>query len=84
MRLGGWVPISKSFLKYLPKDRAYTELEAAFSLQNDYDNSNKATVLGYANLWQWSRSRVKNFLNKMGVEIIYPDDTYKNKTKKDR
>ncbi len=75
MRGGNWVPVSKSLVKYLPKDRAYTELEAAYSLQLDYDNDKSVTVSGSADLWGWSRKRVKNFLNRMGIKIIYPENT---------
>ena len=75
MRLGGWVPISKDFLKELPKDRPYTTLEAAFSLQVDYDKGRDVSIKGCSEQWQWSRKRVRNFLNRMGIEIIYPENT---------
>ena len=41
MEDGNWVPISKGFKKALPKGRKFTELEAMFSLQCDYDHSNE-------------------------------------------
>ncbi|NIA31763.1 MAG: hypothetical protein GWP06_17870 [Actinobacteria bacterium] len=78
MKHGNWIPISKGFLKHLPKDRAFTKLEAAFSLQMDYDSKNAVTITGYANLWRWSRKKVRTFFNTIGVNIIYPENT-KNK-----
>jgi hypothetical protein len=79
---GGWIPISKFFLKDLPKNRPYTKLEAAYSLQIDYDKGNKVSVMGYSELWQWSRKRVYRFLKQMNVEITYPEDTKKKQNQK--
>ena len=75
MQLGNWVPIDKRLVKFLPKSRKYTEMEAAFSLSIDYDNQNNVTVSGYSKLWGWSRTKVNNFLNELGVVIFYPDNT---------
>ena len=72
MKNGHWIPISKGFLKALPHDREYTELEAAYSLQIDYDCKNEITVAGYSDLWRWSRGKVYRFLERMNVEIKYP------------
>lgn len=82
MKHGNWVPISKAFTKHLPKGRPYTEIEAAFSLQVDYDNNNEVTVSGYAELWRWSRNRVRLFLEKMSIKIIYPENTQKKQNQK--
>jgi hypothetical protein len=82
MKLGNWVPISKAFTKYLPKGRPYTEIEAAFSVEVDYDNANEVTVLGYAELWQWSRNRVRLFLKRMSIKITYPENTHKKQNQK--
>lgn len=66
-----WVPIDKEFRKLLPKDRPYTELEAAFCLQLDFDElNNKVSCAGYAKLWQWTPKKVQCFLKKMEVKII--------------
>jgi len=78
VKSGKWVPISKFFTKFLPLSREFTELEAAFSLQVDYDVSNDATIAGYASRWRWSRGRVSRFLERMGVNISYEKST-KNK-----
>lgn len=75
MQIGKWVPLDKRLIKFLPKTRKYTEMEAAFSLSIDYDNQNDVTVSGYSTLWGWSRTKVNNFLDQMGVEIFYPDNT---------
>lgn len=75
MQAGGWVPICKSLAKYLPRDRPYTELEAAFSLQIDYDQGNSVTIAGYSDLWRWSKGKVLRFLDKLGIRIEYPEST---------
>ena len=82
MKNGNWIPISKAFLRDLPHDRQYTRLEAAYSLQVDYDCKNSVTVAGYSALWSWSRTRVSKFLNDMNVVIIYPKNTQKRRNQK--
>jgi hypothetical protein len=82
MKSGNWVPISKGFLKHLPKDRRYTKLEAAFSLQVDFDLGKSVTVSGYADLWRWSRKKVKAFLDTIGVCVLYPENTQKKQNQK--
>jgi len=77
MRYGNWLPISKGVLKLLPKDRPYTKIEALISIQNDYDQKKEVTINGYTNLWRWGKGKVYRFLNEIGVEIIYPEDTSK-------
>ena len=67
--LGGWMPISRYLKKSLPVDRPYTELEAMYSLQLDYHDGNDASEAGYASLWRWSRTRVRNFLLSVSAEI---------------
>lgn len=94
--MGGWVPISKGMIAMLPRDRAYSELEAMYSLSVDYDNDSPVSVSGYASLWGWSRKRVGNFLEKHGITIssegktnqyntgkIYPNGGYKQGSKLD-
>jgi hypothetical protein len=68
----------------LPKDRPYTTIEAVFSMQFDYDNDHDVTVSGYADLWQWPRAKVRRFVEKMGIEIQYPEDTAKKQNQKGR
>ena len=82
MKHGNWIPISKCFISELPKKRPYTKLEAAYSLQIDYDNNNPATINGYSALWQWSRSKVNLFLGQMGIGIEYPENTQKKQNQK--
>lgn len=82
MKYGGWVPLSKMFLQYLPKDRPYTKLEAAYCLQLDYDLHKSITVSGYSALWQWSRKKVSAFLKQMNVQISYPENTSKKQNQK--
>ena len=84
MKSGGWIPLDKGLVTELPKDRPYTTIEAVFSMQLDYDNDHDVTVSGYADLWQWSRAKVRRFIEKMGIEIQYPEDTAKVKNQKGR
>jgi hypothetical protein len=77
-----FVPLAKSFVKYLPKiaDRPFSKIEAAFCLMVDYDDQNEVTISGYAKLWQWNKKTVSKFIIDHGAQIIYPKDTgnYKN------
>ncbi len=82
MKAGNWVPLSKAFVQYLPKDRAYTKIEAALSLQITYDNDQPATIAGFAAMWSWSRKKVRLFFDKIGVELTYPKDTKKLRNQK--
>lgn len=82
MKHGNWIPISKAFILDMPHNRPYTRLEAAYSLQYDYDQKKSVTVAGYSALWSWSRSRVSKFLTDMNVEIIYPETTKKRRNQK--
>lgn len=71
MQNGEWVPISKYFGYALPKDRPFTDLEAMYSLQLDYEKNNSVTVLGYAGRWKWSRTKIDKFLSDHEVIISY-------------
>lgn len=82
MRNGNWRPLSKYLVKYFPKHRPYTKLEAAFCLQCDYDDHSEVTISGYSALWQWSRKKVNLFLEQMNIEIIYPENTQKKQNQK--
>jgi hypothetical protein len=77
MQLGNWIPMSKGFLKDLPIDRPYTELEAAYSLQCDYDNTELVTIELYSKLWRWSRGKVTRFINGLGCSIEYLENSGK-------
>ena len=81
MKLGNWIAIDKKLSKHFP-DHEFSKIDAAYSLTLDYDNDNFATVSGYAKLWGWSRSKVRRFLEEMGVEISYPEDTLKKQKQK--
>jgi hypothetical protein len=69
-------------MRELPKDRPFTRLEAMFSLTLDYDQGNEVTVLGYAELWRWSRGKVERFLAEIGVAIRYPEQTEKKQNQR--
>lgn len=73
MKQGNWVPLSKALVKKLPTTREYSEVEAMFSISVDYDCDNKVSVSGYSSLWGWSRKKVRNFMKRYGINIIYAD-----------
>jgi hypothetical protein len=72
---GRWVPLHTGYTRYLPKDRPFTELEAAYSVQVDHDRQNAVTIMGYAKQWRWSRGKVVRFLLECGAQIMYPETT---------
>ena len=82
MKNGNWVPIDKNAVHYLPYDRAYTRLEALFSIQVDYNNNRSVSVAGYSKLWQWSRNKVLKFLSDIDIVINYPDSTSNKQNQK--
>lgn len=57
-----WIALDKRLVRFLPRDRKYTYLEALFSLTFDINNNNFGTINGYAKLWQWSRNKTKGFI----------------------
>lgn len=82
MKKGNWIPMDKALSSHLPKTRPYGRIEAAFSLQLDYDGDKPATVAGYSSLWGWSRNKVAAFLESLGVVLEYPQDTRKRQNQK--
>lgn len=75
MKDGNWVPIAKGFVCSLPKDRAFSRVEAIFSLQVDYDCARGATVLGLSKRWMWKRKKVRGFLQEIGISIEKEEPT---------
>jgi len=82
MKSGNWVPISKALVRELPTDRTFSKVEAAFSLQVDFDQDNPVTVAGYAKRWNWTRKKVMSFLDEIGVFIAYPENTSEKQNQK--
>jgi len=70
MNEGNWVPVDKRLKYFLPLKREYSKVEAAFSLQLDYDSGKSVSAAGYSKLWGWSRSKVGKFLEGMDAEIL--------------
>lgn len=70
MKRGHWIPFDERALALLPKDRAYTKLEALMSLQADIHHGNIGSIAGYASLWGWSRDKVRRFITplKEGID----------------
>ena len=67
--MNGWVPVTKNLVNYLPKDRAYTIIEAYFSYRVNIDNGIDYPLNRYAKLWSWSRNKVRAF-----IEILREKD----------
>lgn len=77
MKHGNWVPVDKRLARCLPRGRAFSEVEAVFSLQLDLDAGKPVTLSGYSALWRWGKGRVIRFLEELGVRIEYPEPTGK-------
>jgi hypothetical protein len=75
MKHGNWVPLSKALVKELPCDRPFSKVEAAFSLQIDYDNNKQVSIAGYAKQWNWSRKKVNALFKELGISIKYAHST---------
>ncbi len=82
MKKGNWMPIDKRLINLLPADRPYTVIEAMISYSVDQDNKKSGSINGYAVLWQWSRDRVRRFINAIrdGGDYITGDKPTGNKT----
>lgn len=65
MKNGNWIPLDKALIKTLPKNRAYSYIEAMFSYTVDQDNGNDGSINGYAVLWGWSRNKVRKFIQEL-------------------
>lgn len=66
-----WIPIDANCEVLLPTDRPYEIIEAIFYLQLAHARNYNATIYGLAEKWQWSRGRVKTFLQNAGAKIVY-------------
>jgi len=75
MKYGNWIPLSKALVKELPTNRPFSKVEAAYSIQVDFDNNHWVSVAGYAKRWGWGRKKVMTFLREIGVCIDYPENT---------
>ena len=70
-----FLPVGLGCVKLLPKNRGYTEGEAILSMALDNFHNNDVTITGYSKLWGWSVGKVYRFFDKVGAEIVYPEDT---------
>ena len=70
-----WVPIAKNATKLLPNDRSFSRLEALYSLQLDHNNGKTVSLRGLAKRWGWTHKKVRCFLPKIGIKIVYPQET---------
>ena len=77
MKIMAWIPIDKNFRYFLPMDKPYTRLEAMVSYTLDMDEGKNITVNGYAKIWQWSRNKVRKFLEEIRTPQGHFGDTYR-------
>ena len=70
-----FVPVGLGCVDLLPKNRKYTEAEALLSMALDNFHGNEVTITGYVKLWGWGVGKVYRFIDKMGAEIMYLQDT---------
>ena len=76
---GGWVPITQGVVTEFPKNRPFTRIEALLSVTIDFHHNRRATLRGYAQLWQWkSVGKVARFLAGIGVEILQKSEKKRN------
>ena len=65
----GWVAIDSAFYKELEKaGRPFTRMEAIFCLTHDMNLNYKNTIKGYSKMWQWSRHKVRKFLEEINTK----------------
>lgn len=65
-KAGNWVPIDKGAIKTLGNiGRPYSVVEALFSHTVDVDCGKPWTINGYAKMWDWSRGKVRRFVNSL-------------------
>jgi hypothetical protein len=84
MLRGNWIPIDARMANELPKDRAYSKIEAMYSLQLNYDQGNTVTVAGLAKSWSWSRKKVVNFIKRIGIGITYGESLGRKQNQRGR
>ncbi len=76
---GNWIPMDKRGVRKLPRDRAYSEVEAMYSLSCDLDNGFEKSVREYARMWQWSRKKVANFC-KSALHVNFQEGSHSGAT----
>ena len=64
---GNWIALDKNLIRTISQKRPYSYIEAMFSLTYDIDNSREGTINGYSKLWNWSRNKVRKFINELGT-----------------
>lgn len=67
--------MDKAGVALLPRDRAYSDVEAMFSLTVDIDEGKRKSVRDYARIWRWGRDRVHRFLHRHLAEPSDSDRT---------
>jgi hypothetical protein len=70
-----WIPIDKNFRYFFPMDRPYTKLEAMVSYTIDMDEGKRISINGYSRTWNWSRNKVRKFLEEIKTAKGHPVDT---------
>jgi hypothetical protein len=70
-----WVPMAKDATQLLPEIKAYTRLEALYSLQVDHNENKPMSINRFATQWHWSHNKVRYFLRDLNLRVVYPCDT---------
>lgn len=72
-----WIPVPKAIAREIIGNapRPFPESIAYLSVSLDADSRQKVTESGYAQLWGWSRGKVRRYLARIGAEIVYPMET---------
>jgi arsenate reductase-like glutaredoxin family protein len=65
---GNWIPLDKRLASFLPRERPYTILEAAFSFAKDLDEEAEKSISDYSRIWTWSRDKVRRFTSELKTD----------------
>jgi len=60
---GNWIPMDKNLIQeFATINREFSLIEAMFSYSVDRDKKVVGSIAGYAKQWNWTRNRVRRFL----------------------
>jgi len=77
MKNGHYIGLHTKIRFWLPRDRPYTELEAMVSHTLDINDGSSYSVSGYSKLWQWSRNKVRKFMDNIHSQEGHHKDTHR-------
>jgi len=71
-----WVPLDRYLAQEFKHiNRKFSKIEAMYSHTLDIDLGNNWSINGYAKLWQWSRNKVKKFIDEIKTHSGHIKDT---------